>query len=292
MTGGEVFMKKRKSIILVIILSVLAIGGFILTGYARSAEPVDGQRTAWLTSTLIAHRGIHDEKIPENSISAFKGAVEKGYPIELDVCLTKDNQLVVFHDKKLKRLFGIDEYLKDITYEDLSKVKFSNSNETVPLFSEVLSFVNGRVPLLIEIKNEGEVGELESMTYAQLRNYQGQYAVQSFNPYSVKWFRENAPEVLRGQLSGSFEVSDYDVEYAGTSRLPWYKKLILSNMLLDFESKPQFIAYEIKDTRQGNLKGLRKLGVPVLGWTIDSKEEYQQVKDDYDNFILNTVDIN
>ncbi|MEQ8155423.1 MAG: glycerophosphodiester phosphodiesterase family protein [Clostridiaceae bacterium] len=285
-------MKKRKSIILVIILSVLAIGGFILTGYARSAEPVDGQRTAWLTSTLIAHRGIHDEKIPENSISAFKGAVEKGYPIELDVCLTKDNQLVVFHDKKLKRLFGIDEYLKDITYEDLSKVKFSNSNETVPLFSEVLSFVNGRVPLLIEIKNEGEVGELESMTYAQLRNYQGQYAVQSFNPYSVKWFRENAPEVLRGQLSGSFEVSDYDVEYAGTSRLPWYKKLILSNMLLDFESKPQFIAYEIKDTRQGNLKGLRKLGVPVLGWTIDSKEEYQQVKDDYDNFILNTVDIN
>ncbi|MEQ8199614.1 MAG: glycerophosphodiester phosphodiesterase family protein [Clostridiaceae bacterium] len=285
-------MKKRKSIILVIILSVLAIGGFVLTGYARSAEPVDGQRTAWLTSTLIAHRGIHDEKIPENSISAFKGAVEKGHPIELDVCLTKDNQLVVFHDKKLKRLFGIDEYLKDITYEDLSKVKFSNSNETVPLFSEVLSFVNGKVPLLIEIKNEGDVGELESMTYAQLQNYQGQYAVQSFNPYSVKWFRENAPEVLRGQLSGSFDVSDYDVEYAGTSRLPWYKKLILSNMLLDFESKPQFIAYEIKDTSQGTLKGLRKLGVPVLGWTIDSKDEYQQVKDDYDNFIVNTVDIN
>jgi glycerophosphoryl diester phosphodiesterase len=155
----------------------------------------------------------------------------------------------------------------------------------------VLSVVNGKVPILIEIKNEGSVGTLESMLYTQLKSYKGDYAVQSFNPYSLKWFRDNAPEVLRGQLSGSFVVTDYEVEYAGTTRLPWYKKFILTNFLLNFESRPNFIAYEIKNASEGKLNSLRKFNIPVIGWAVDDKEEYLRTKDYFDNFIVNTVNI-
>ena len=199
--------------------------------------------------------------------------------------MTKDKKLVVYHDKKLKRLFGLEAYLSEMDYSELAELRFANSPEKIPLFEEVLALVNGQVPLLIEIKNEGAVGELESKLYDQLKSYSGQYAIQSFNPYSVAWFRKNAPEVLRGQLSGSFEVSDYDVEYAGTTRLPWYQKILLSNLLLNFESRPNFIAYEINNNID-KLNILRKLDVPVLGWTVKSVEEYESVKSVFDNFIV------
>lgn len=286
-------MKDTKLKILAIIVLVAIISGFILTPFARSAEVVDENRTDWLESTLIAHRGLHDNEqgIIENSISAFANTMDKGYIIELDVSLTKDNQLVVFHDKKLKRLFGIDKYLKDTTYEELSKLKFNNSKETVPLFSEVLSFVNGKVPLLIEIKNVGKVGEMESMIYSELENYEGQYAIQSFNPYTLKWFKTNAKDVLRGQLSGNFATSDYDVQNDGAKRMPWIERYVLSNLLLNFESRPNFINYEVENTDTDTLQNLKKLGVPILGWTIDDKAEYQEAKDYFDNFVVNTVDI-
>jgi glycerophosphoryl diester phosphodiesterase len=286
-------MKKKRLITFGAVAAVLLIAGFMLVQFARGAEPVAESRTSWLTSTFITHRGIHDNdsELIENTIPAFAKSAELGYPIELDVRLTRDKQLVVFHDAKLKRMFGSEKYLSDLTYQELSQLKFSNSIESVPLFSEVLSSVNGKVPILVEIKNEGDVGELESILYEELKNYNGQYAVQSFNPFSVKWFRDNAPEVLRGELSGSFVFSDYDVEYAGTTRLPWYKQFLLSNLLLDFESKPNFIAYETENVSESTLKNLRNLGVPVLGWAIDSESEYQGVKNYFDNVIVNTVDL-
>jgi glycerophosphoryl diester phosphodiesterase len=284
---------KRKLITLGAAAVVLVVAGFLLVQFARGAEPAAGTKASWLTNTLIAHRGIHDNDndIIENSMPAFAETVARGYAIELDVQLTKDKQLVVFHDKKLKRMFGKEEYLSDLTYQELSQLRLLASDQSVPLFSEVLSFVDGKVPILIEIKNEGEIGELESMLYEELKGYSGQYAVESFNPFSVKWFRDNAPEVIRGQVSGGFVVTDYDVEYAGTSRLPWYKQFLLSNLLLDFESKPNFIAYETEHVSISAMKKLRSLGVPVLGWAIDDEEEYENVKGYFDNFIVNTVDL-
>jgi len=286
-------MKKKRLLTLAAAAAVIAIAGYLLVGFARAAEHADKSRTAWLTSTLIAHRGIHSSSggLVENSMPAFAAASEKGYAIELDVQLTKDNKLVVFHDKKLKRMFGLDENLSDLTYAELSELKFDGSSESVPLFSDVLAMVNGQVPILVEIKNEGTVGVLKSVLYQELKGYTGQYAVQSFNPFSLKWFRDNAPEVLRGQLSGSFVITDYDVEYAGTTRLPWYKQFILSNLLLDFESRPNFIAYETVNVDEATLKNLRSLKVPVLGWVIDDEAEYLSVKNHFDNFIVNTVDI-
>lgn len=285
-------MKKKRLITLSAVIAAMLLAGFLLVGFARAAEPVDKSRTAWLTERLIAHRGIHGSTGPvENSMPAFRAAVEKGCAIELDVQLTKDNKLVVFHDKKLKRMFGIDGNLSDLTYEELSKLKLGSSSESAPLFSDVLAMVKGQTPILIEIKNEGTTGVLESILYEELKSYSGQYAVQSFNPFSLKWFRDNAPEVLRGQLSGSFVITDYDVEYAGTTRLPWYKQFILSNLLLDFESRPNFIAYETVNVSGSTLKALRSLKVPVIGWVIDDEAEYVNSKAYFDGFIVNTTNI-
>lgn len=284
-------MAANKWVIAALIFTVLLICVLMLVNYARRAEPASDARADWLTASWIAHRGLHDDNSPENTIAAFNGAVEKGCPIELDVTLTGDKQVVVFHDKKLKRLFGVDGYVQDMTYEQLAKLQFPDSTERIPLFSQVLNVVDGRVPLLIEIKNEGAVGELERLVYEELKGYKGLYAIQSFNPYSVKWFRINAPTVLRGQLSGSFLVSDYEVEYGGTTRLPWYKRFMLSNMLMNFESRPNFIAYEIDNDGNKAFRGLKNLGVPVLGWTVDSKSTYQRVKNECDNLIVDTFDL-
>jgi len=284
-TEKKIWIVGRR-VLTVLILIALITGGHILINFARKAEPVSGDRTAWLTTTWIAHRGVHNDQIPENTVAAFNAAIEKGRPIELDVSMTRDKQLVVFHDKKLKRLFGLDAYVKDMTYEQLAGLEFPDSTERIPLFGQILTVVDGRVPLLIEIKNEGEVGEMEQRVYEELKAYQGPYAIQSFNPYSLKWFREHAPHVLRGQLSGSFIVSDYEVEYAGTTRLPWYKRIPLSHLLLNFESRPHFIAYEVEYADEKTFQELKKLGVPVLGWTIKDQAMYQKAKDQCDNLIV------
>jgi glycerophosphoryl diester phosphodiesterase len=283
-------MRKKRLIVTGVAIMALGIACLMLAFFARGAAPADVSRTTWLKTATVAHKGIHyDSKgIPENTIAAFKKAMDNNCAIELDVSLTKDNKLIVFHDRKLKRLFGVEALTQDKTYAELQQLKFANSSEKIPLFSDVLTFVDGKVPLIIEIKNEGRVGDMESMIYDMLKNYKGVYAVQAFNPYTLKWFRQNAPEVLRGQLSGSFIISDYEHEYAGTTILPWYKKFILSNLLLDFESKPNFIVYETENVSSNTMDDLKKLGVPVLGWTIDTKEEHDKVEKYFDNFVVET----
>lgn len=281
----------REFVEILLVLSVVVMIGAIVLVYC-TRKPGRHEHAEWLTSVLIAHKGIHDGNIPENTIASFSKAVAFGKPIELDLSMTKDKQIIVFHDKKLTRLFGIDSNIKDMTTGELNTLKFPNSTETIPLFRDVLQLINGKVPLIIEIKNEGKVGEMEQKIFDELKSYTGKYAIQSFNPFSVKWFRVNAPEVIRGQLSGNFIVSDYEVKNAGITRLPWIQRFLLSNLLLDFESKPNYIAYEIQHTEVKTFRKLKKLGVPVLGWTVQNREEYQKFKDICDNLITDTYDLN
>jgi len=274
------------------IIIIILVGVYYISQLPKMVTVMAPTDLSFLYHPLIAHRGLHDnnKQIPENSMAAFENAIEKGYAIELDVVMTKDQQLVVYHDKKLRRGLGVDQYLSELTFAELSTYKIFGSEQTIPLFRDVLSLVAGRVPLLIEVKNEGKVGEMERLLYAELQGYPGPYAIQSFNPFTLQWFRKNAPEVIRGQLAGSFQVSDYDVEYAGTTRLPWYKKVLLENMLLNFISQPHFIAYEIENLSPAKLKRLKKLGVPLLGWTVKNKAEYANFKENVDNLIVEMIE--
>lgn len=229
----------------------------------------------WLKNTPIAHRGLHDADAPENSLLAFQKAMEAGYAIELDVHLSYDGEVVVMHDENLQRMTGVDGEIAQLHLSEIQKHKLLKSDEGVPTLKEVFDLVDGRVPLLIEIKNEGRVGGVESALSALLKTYKGEVAIQSFNPFVLQWFANNAPHIIRGQLSGSFS----DV------KLAWHKKFLLKNLLLNGISKPHFIAYELDCLGNYMVQKQRK-DMPLLGWTVRSDEEMSTVLSRADNIIF------
>lgn len=190
--------------------------------------------------TDYAHRGLFDKNAPENSIAAFRRAVEKGFGIELDVQLTADGEVVVFHDYTLTRMCGADIKVSELTLEDLKKYRLLGSEYTVPTFREVLELVDGRVPLLVELKGESMSDDLCFPVAKLLAEYDGPFCVESFNPMLLHWFKTHRPEIARGQL-----VTNLIAERKNGN---WFLNLLLSGMLLNFLSRPDFIACDIKHT--------------------------------------------
>lgn len=147
---------------------------------------------------------MHDKNAPENTLAAFSKAIEAGYPIELDLRIIDDGTVVVFHDEKLSRLTGSDGYITNLVKQKLKDYKILKSDQHIPTFEQTLELINGQVPLLIEIKNSNKVGILERKVLEILKGYDGEYAVHSFNPYTVEYFKKYAPQIPRGQLSSFF----------------------------------------------------------------------------------------
>ena len=230
---------------------------------------------SWLVEMPIAHRGLHDKNTPENSLAAFSKAIEKGFAIELDVQLLADETVVVFHDNSLSRMTGNDGYIKFLNKNDLKVLKLKGTKEHIPTFEEVLKLVDGRTPLLIEIKNTQKVGKLEQKVIDLLKNYNGEFAVQSFNPFSLQYFKNHAPNILRGQLSGSFKGE----------KLAWFKKILLKRLAFNKNvSHPNFISYEYTALPNRYVKKYKD--IPLLAWTLRSKEEYLKVVKYCDNIIF------
>lgn len=229
----------------------------------------------WLVEQYIAHRGFHNNTFPENTIGAFENAIKEGYAIELDVQQISDGTIVVFHDTTLKRLVGKDGYLKSLKKEDLKDCLISGTNWAIPTLEEVLNVVNGRTPILVEIKNTAKVGEIESAVWEILKKYTGDYAIQAFNPYTLAWFKNNAPSVIRGQLSSSFK----------NEKLSLFKKIVLKRMAFNKNvSEPHFISYEASSLPNRFVDKFSEL--PVLAWTVQSQEQYLKVVSHCDNIIF------
>ena len=222
-----------------------------------------------LTKSMIAHRGYHniEEGIPENSMKAFKRAVENNLIIELDVHVLKNGEVVVFHDANLKRMTGIDQKIKDFNYNDIKEIKLQGTNEKIPLLKDVLNMVNGRVPIIIELKYDVKCGRLEEEVIKIIKNYNGEYAVKSFNPLSVNYFRKKFPEAIRGQLSSDFK----------TDKMSKIKKLILSKMVFNFITKPDFISFDIRALPNKKVQKIRKNKL-ILGWTIKNENDLEKAK--------------
>ena len=208
----------------------------------------------------FAHRGLHsrDRSVPENSLQAFELAAEAGYGIELDVQLSKDGQVVVFHDDTLNRVCGIDARVDELTYAELRDLSLLDTEEKIPLFSDVLSVIRGRGPLIVELKNGKSNRELCEKTCELLRKYDGEVCVESFNPMIVAWFRFHAKEFLRGVLAAP------ESEYNGQTTK--FTAFLLSNGLLNFVCRPQFIAYKI-GKRPASINLSIALGAMNVGWT-------------------------
>lgn len=236
---------------------------------------------SWIKNIPIAHRGLHNDSIPENSILSFEEAISNDYAIELDVHLSNDGELIVFHDRNLKRMTGINEIIEAQSSEFLTSLQLLNSKEKIPTLTEVLKIVNNRGPILIEIKNQLTDGKLEEKLNIILSKYKGEYAIQSFNPYSVGWFAKNNPSILRGQLSGDFK----------NENLPNYKKIMMRYFLMNWYSKPNFIAYDINLLPCWAVSIQKKLGIPILAWTIDTKVKKEKAMKYADNIIFEGIKV-
>lgn len=218
---------------------------------------------AWLLARPVAHRGLHSEGVPENTLAAFGAAIDAGLPIELDVQLTADDAMVVYHDADLQRLSERPERVRDVTVEQLRDMRVRGSDQHPPSLAETLDFVNGRVPILLEIK-AGEQRYLRaSATGAALRGYRGPVAVQSFDPYIVGWFHRNAPEIVRGQLAGSL---------ADVRSISWGTRLLLQNLAFATVSRPHYVGYEFASTSKARSWLIRKRW-PLLLWTVAAHED-------------------
>lgn len=228
-----------------------------------------------------AHRGLHcvEKGIPENSMAAFKLGVKEGYGIELDVHLTKDGQLVVFHDDTLRRVCGKEGQIEEMSYEELQKCYLSGTSEKIPLFSTVLSYIEGRVPLLIEVKLPSQNTEICVHLAEELRGYRGPYLVQSFNCLVLRWLKKHRKDILRGQLSSNLVRSDDSPHYL----LRFCVKYLVSNCIC----RPDFISYKLKDRQNISLWILHSLLLtPVAVWTIRTAAAMEQAKRQYDMYIF------
>lgn len=232
----------------------------------------------FLKGKLIAHRGLFNNIVPENSVEAFKLAIKKGYIIELDLHILKDNNVVVFHDDNLFRMTGVNKNIKDCTYGEIKNLKLKNTKNNIPLLKDVLDIVNGKVPLLIELKHDVKVGKLEKEVMKCLNGYKGEYAIMSFNPLSVLYLRKKYPNVIRGQLSCDLKDEKFN----------FIKRHILENMSFNFITKPDFIAYAIKSMPCKKVEEFRRNGL-ALGWTIKTEEELKKAKLYFDNYICENI---
>jgi len=238
--------------------------------------------TDWLRSLPVAHRGLHDAEagIPENSLGAFAAAARAGYALELDIQVSADGVPMVFHDDTLNRMTGQTGRVDARPAAELAEMYLGATTEKIPSLADVLALIAGRVPILVEVKAaRGKVGPLEAATAAVLQPYRGRYAVQSFNPFSMGWFRRHAPLSLRGQISMDYRMDDEEP-------LKPYQKWLLTHLLFNRISRPHFIAYDVRALPSRATSRARKQGLPLLTWTVRTPADRKRAGDYADNIIF------
>ena len=250
--------------VVICVLLILAVL-FLFTLRGRRNNPKLAELRKW----KYAHRGLHDENLPENSMAAFRAALEHGYGIELDVHLLKDGTLAILHDSDLARMTGKEGKIEDLTAEDLKNYSLNGTDQTIPTFREALDLFGGKAPMIVEVKSAGNnYAALTEATCNMLADYPGAYCVESFDPRCVRWLKQNRPDIVRGQLTEKFEaVPD------GPSPLLLFA---LTNNLLNFLTLPDFVAYKFDDRKCTLTNALwQKIwGVQGVSWTLKTREDY------------------
>lgn len=242
-------------------------------------QTVELSKDHWALTKPIAHRGLHDESSPENSLAAFQAAIDHGFPIELDIHLLADGKIVVFHDDDLKRMVGDLRQINKVTSLEIKDLKLINSDQGIPLLSEVLDLVKGQVPLVIEIKNTHILGELEDELFHLLKNYSGEVAIQAFNHLSLIKMKQLMPEIPRGMLSAG-----------DLGEISLFKKWLVQNYILFPLVKPSYVAHDFNSLDDMAIDFLNECcKVPLLSWTIRNEEEYQKVKNRVGNVIFENI---
>ena len=233
---------------------------------------------AMFEGKCIAHRGLHGTDngiVPENSLAAFRRAAEKGYPIETDIHLTKDGRVAVFHDDDLKRMCGDARKPEELTLAELKELRLSGTEERIPSLEELLAEVDGAVPLLIEFKctDLKTCGALCEAAARILDGYRGGYAIQSFFPFVLRWYRRHRSGVMRGQLSTGFYRESFPRKLAGA-------------LLFNAFGRPDFVSYDIKNKNNVFFRLCTLLGAMPLGWTFRDRADFENARKRYKGYIF------
>lgn len=260
--------------ILIVLFAIFSLYIFFIYGSKSS-------NIEWLNNTKFAHRGLYsqDQSIPENSLKAFSEAIKNNYGIELDISVTKDNQLVVFHDDNLLRMTGVNKRVSECSLEQLKELKLNNTDQEIPTFREALELINGRTPVLIELKvrSDSDIDMLCELVKAELENYNGDFSIQSFNALILNKIKTCMPNAIRGQISTKFNSGKKS-------------KIVAEYLLLNFLSRPHYIAYNWQYQNNISLNILKKLGIKTVAWTINSEESLNASKDNFDAIVFEHCD--
>lgn len=250
-------------VILIILLALTA--AYVLSVQGRTGHPGLDALRGW----SYAHRGLHNAARPENSMSAFRAALESGYGIELDVHLLKDGGLAVIHDSALIRTTGANGNIEDLTTDQLSEYRLEGTSETIPTFRQVLELFEGKAPLIIELKSVGNnYGTLCRTVCQALAAYTGPYCIESFDPRCIYWLKKHAPQVIRGQLTENFLA-------VKGGPMPWLLKFFLTHQSFNFLTRPDFVAYKFADRHRISNRLVRKLwGVQGVTWTLKKQSDH------------------
>ena len=222
-----------------------------------------------LRGWAYAHRGLHGDGIPENSMAAFRAALEAGYGIELDVHLLKDGSLAVIHDHALVRTTGCDGKIEDLTAHQLANYPLEGTAEPIPNFRDVLALYAGKAPLIIELKAiDGNHAALCEAACKAMEGYEGPWCIESFDPRCIRWLRLHRPDIIRGQLTENFMA-------AKESPLHPVLKFGITHQMGNFLIHPDFVAYKFADRKTlGNFLVRKIWGVQGVTWTLKSKADF------------------
>ena len=253
------------------ILIVILLDLFLLAPRRKSPPLLRVLRTY-----RFAHRGYHDsaDGIPENSLAAFRRAVEHGFGAELDVHLSRDGRLVVMHDESLKRTCGVDRSISELTADELFAYRLEGTDEKIPFLEEVLPLFEGKTPLVVEVKpvHKNHAALCEA-TCAMLDNFSVDYCMESFDPRAVLWLRKNRPDIVRGQLAENFTRHG--------EKLAAPLRFALHNLLTNALTRPDFVACRVDDRRDLSFRMATKLlGAQEFSWTVRTPEEQRAVEKD------------
>lgn len=238
-------------------------GAYVLSTQGRTGHPGLSALQGW----NYAHRGLHDAQKPENSMAAFRAALEKGYGIEFDIHLIKDGNLAVIHDASLLRTTGKAGNITDLTTEELTDYHLNGTEETIPTFCQVLELFAGKAPLIIELKSDNNAEALVDAAVKAMEGYEGPYCMESFDPRCVHILKKKYPHIIRGQLT-----EDY---FRSNSKLPVPLKWALKHQALNFLTLPDFVAYKYRDLHTVSNTLVRKFwGVAGVTWTLQTQEEH------------------
>lgn len=251
---------------LIICLICAAVAVLLVIVYLILIKPASARRIDMsVYGTKFAHRGLWDQKSPENSLAAFKKAVDAGYGIEFDIHKTRDGHVVVFHDDTLIRMCGVEGRVEDKTLAELGELRLLNSDQKIPTLNELLELVDGRVPLLVELKGAALNTSLCPMANEILSQYKGHYMIESFNPLLVRWYYKNRPDVVRGQLFSNL------LKEKGGNKLFYFLITILATNVL---AKPHFLAYGQKSVHNLSFMICKYLyRAPAYVWTVRAQEQ-------------------